>query len=212
MKKLRRVAAQPMARAAETRRIILGAAGRLFAEKGFAATTISDIAASSGMNRSLVSYHFGSKAGLYGALIESALEEAAAALRRIPIAASDSQPERRLLEAFAAAYSAQPHLAAMLVREHLEPGYLATADAANQIRSFGAMTRDMLRAGRLSPEAAKFDPQVIHLICIGALIYFLITRPYRERMQSMMSDPPTRPSLEEFVNTLAHILSKGIRT
>lgn len=49
---------------------LIQVAQHLFAEKGFKATTIQDIAHKAGVNVSLVSYHFSGKEGLFRACIE----------------------------------------------------------------------------------------------------------------------------------------------
>jgi AcrR family transcriptional regulator len=54
----------------ETRRQILLAAGRLFADRGFKATSIRDIVAASDIGLSNILYHFKSKEGLFLATIE----------------------------------------------------------------------------------------------------------------------------------------------
>lgn len=51
---------------------LINAAQHLFAEKGFKATTVQDIAREAGVNISLVSYHFHGKEGLFRACIERA--------------------------------------------------------------------------------------------------------------------------------------------
>jgi AcrR family transcriptional regulator len=55
---------------AKSRTALLHAAEKLFAEKGFAATSIRDIAKGSGLNLSLISYYFGSKEQLFAAMME----------------------------------------------------------------------------------------------------------------------------------------------
>ncbi|MFV0336185.1 MAG: TetR/AcrR family transcriptional regulator [Tropicimonas sp.] len=52
-----------------TRKRILEAAGRLFAETGFAETTNKAIAAQAGADLASINYHFGSRAGLYRAVL-----------------------------------------------------------------------------------------------------------------------------------------------
>lgn len=56
----------------ERRKQILGAARAVCAEKGFAGTTLDDIADGAGVSRALVVQHFGSKEGVYEALSETA--------------------------------------------------------------------------------------------------------------------------------------------
>jgi len=53
----------------ERRRQILEAVQRLCAENGFAGTTLDDVAEEVGVSRSLVLQHFGSKEGIYDALV-----------------------------------------------------------------------------------------------------------------------------------------------
>jgi AcrR family transcriptional regulator len=72
----------------ERRKRILKAATGVCAEKGFAGTTLDDIADGAGVSRALVVQHFGTKEGVYEALSELAvrahpLEEDAAVKRHI---------------------------------------------------------------------------------------------------------------------------------
>lgn len=54
-----------------TREHIIEAAMRLFAEKGYEATSVRDIATQAQANLALINYHFGSKEGLLKEIIES---------------------------------------------------------------------------------------------------------------------------------------------
>jgi AcrR family transcriptional regulator len=56
--------------AADTKSIILDAAERLFADHGFAATSLRNIIAAAGVNLAAVHYHFGSKEALIKAVLE----------------------------------------------------------------------------------------------------------------------------------------------
>jgi len=53
----------------DNRALILKSASYLFAERGFQATTLRDIAAATGANGALVSYYFGGKEGLREAVL-----------------------------------------------------------------------------------------------------------------------------------------------
>lgn len=67
-----------------TREKLLRAARDVFAEHGLAHTRISDIAARSGVNRERVYGYFGSKEGLFDAVINDALDELAEAVPLTP--------------------------------------------------------------------------------------------------------------------------------
>jgi AcrR family transcriptional regulator len=74
----------------ERRKQILAAARAVCAQKGFAGTTLNDIAAEAGISRSLVVQHFGTKDGVYEALSELAA-------RAHPLE-DDVQVKRRIAE------------------------------------------------------------------------------------------------------------------
>lgn len=57
-----------------TKSRILDAAEQLFADKGFAATSLRNITAEAGVNLAAVNYHFGSKAGLVEAVFRRRVE------------------------------------------------------------------------------------------------------------------------------------------
>jgi AcrR family transcriptional regulator len=61
--------------AGRTRQLLLDAARRRFAEDGYAATTVRDIAEDAGVNVALISRYFTSKEGLFEACLSTAGEE-----------------------------------------------------------------------------------------------------------------------------------------
>jgi len=68
--------AKKMTRPAEhTRQSIIKAAVRLFAEKGYAGTSVRDIVGKAGVNQAAINYHFKGKDGLYLELLMMAFEK-----------------------------------------------------------------------------------------------------------------------------------------
>ena len=64
----------------DTRRRILAGAGELFAERGFRATTMRDIAERAGVNLAAAHYHFGSKQALYLEVVRALFDQIEARL------------------------------------------------------------------------------------------------------------------------------------
>lgn len=86
--------------AATTREAIVAAAMQGFAEKGFEATSVREIAALAGSNVASISYHFGGKEGLRAACAAHIVEimgAALAAARATDTPADPAEAERRLL-------------------------------------------------------------------------------------------------------------------
>lgn len=163
------------------------------------------------MNRALVSYHFGGKAGLYDAILDEAVRHAAARLDADDLESSVVPPERRLVELFAEVFSSRPWLAPMIMREHLDPNHLLDPQAASRLRGFMALTEKALALVPLREAAKRFDPQIVHLICVGPLVHFLIARRQREATADRIDRPVSKPSLDEFVKTLGDVLAHGLR-
>jgi TetR/AcrR family transcriptional regulator, regulator of cefoperazone and chloramphenicol sensitivity len=80
----------------DTRIRILEAASSIFAEHGFAATTIRHICSKAQVNLAAVNYHFGSKEGLYRETIRFARERAYKSYPTTYGLAAEASPEHQL--------------------------------------------------------------------------------------------------------------------
>ncbi|MFK4730915.1 TetR family transcriptional regulator [Agromyces mediolanus] len=76
--------------AARTARSIVDTATRLFAETGYADVALEDVAAAAGVTRGAVYHHYGSKRGLFTAVVARLQEEVAAA---VVAAAEEAGPD-----------------------------------------------------------------------------------------------------------------------
>lgn len=85
---------------AATRDRILGAAITLFTRKGFAATSVHDIAAEAGISTGLMYRHYRTKDDLFGAIVE----QAAAGLEAVTARFRTDRPARDLILDFAREY------------------------------------------------------------------------------------------------------------
>jgi len=59
-----------------TREKLINAAGRIFADRGYRATTIREISIAAGENVAAVNYHFGDKLGLYTEVVHQSVQAA----------------------------------------------------------------------------------------------------------------------------------------
>ncbi len=190
---------------------ILTAATELFAEKGVSGASITRIAAQAGVNRAMIAYYFGSKSGLYDAIIDTAVEDAAATLGALEVESDGGDPIRRLVLAFSEMLSRRPHFVRMIIHEYFQPGRLFEPETANKLSGFMRLTERVLDTVPLGPRARAYDPQILHLIMVGALNYFTLTAPFRDRLSGSLDRELTTPSVEEFAATLADIFSAGLR-
>lgn len=110
-----------------TREAVLDAAERLFADRGYESTSLTDVGAAAGVSRGTPGYFFGSKEQLYRAVLERCLERVRSAVRsgRERALASNEPPEVVLAGAVGEYFdfiSANPHFVRLLEREALSGG------------------------------------------------------------------------------------------
>jgi len=81
---------------AATRERLLAVATKLFAQRGFGAVSVRDIARAAHANIAAVNYHFDGKLGLYRAVVHSAVQAMRAGDDVFLTASSDASPEAQL--------------------------------------------------------------------------------------------------------------------
>ncbi|SDN81544.1 CerR family C-terminal domain-containing protein [Polaromonas sp. JS666] len=178
---------------AHARAHLLHAALRLFSEKGFAKTSIRDIAQAAGANVAAISYYFGDKAGLYRAVFTEPLGSA-----RDDIALYD-QPNftlRQSLEGFFSGFL-EPLRQGELVqlstrlhfREMLEPTGLWAEEIDNGIKpAHAALVKVLCRHLGLS----KADDEVHRLAfsITGLAIHMFISREVVDAIRPQLFGTP----------------------
>src|SRR5947209_8892515 len=84
--------------AEHSRDVILDAAERLFAERGYEGTSLQLVGAAAGVSRATPAYFFGSKDGLYRAVFDRAFTRVDASLRDAYARAEGAEPRAAITE------------------------------------------------------------------------------------------------------------------
>jgi TetR/AcrR family transcriptional regulator len=150
----------------KTRTAILDAAEKLFAGKGFNGVAMSEIAATAGVNQSLIHHHFGSKAELWTRVVE----RFDAALPPMASRSLDRQAGRKDLEALISAFfnelGRNPNLARLDAWGKLEePGTMTELD-----KRALATVRDLLAYLQETGVLRKGVPPEHVIIAVQALV------------------------------------------
>ena len=165
---------------ASTADTIMDAAERLFAEHGFAAVTVKEIAEAAGVNAALLYYYHDSKETLYRHVIERFVSELVRnATAKLNAATSPEDAIRGVTQAQFAILSAKPHLPRLVVRELVD--YQA-AHAVGVLREVGQTVFRRLVAVIADGQArgvfrADLDPRFAAFSTIAQLPYFFVARP-----------------------------------
>ena len=167
-------------RAARTRTAILDAAEAIFAERGFAATRLEDVAERVGIRRASIVYYFRDKRELY----EAVLDQVFAGLeRRIESALSSLDPLPARVEAGVSAWvdyvGARPTTARLLLREVAD----GSPDRDSALRRFTRPYFELIRKqvverrDQAGGALERVDPVLVASTVAGTTIFFVAAMP-----------------------------------
>lgn len=141
----------------ETRAEIVAAAERHFAERGFEAARLEDIAADVGIRRAAIFYHFGDKQELYDAVLDAAF---AGALSGMTSGGSVVERIETWLTSWIDYVARRPSVARLILREaaNAQPGVRSPLERTGQapIAWFRAVLDEGIATGELKPVADPY--------------------------------------------------------
>ena len=180
-------------RGLQTRAEIVAAAERHFAERGFEATRLDDIAAAVGIQRAAIFYHFGDKNELHAAVLDAILEGAVAAL---PSAGSIAERLEASLAGWVDYVAQRPSVARLILREaaNARPGVTSPLMRASSAPV--ALLREMIDAGVASGELKpRVDPHHFISLMGATTVFHFAAMPWLT--MGVPFDPWSRAELEK---------------
>ena len=195
-----------------TRRALLLAGTALFAERGYDGAPISAIAGRAGVNKALISYHFGGKRKLYLAIVTATFTELIE--RAEELAASDraaSEVLRDLIALIAdTAARRNPHFPAMMLREVLAGGrHLKAGTLAYPLR-VAEVVRSVVERGVRDGSFRPVDPLLTHLSLVGSFLFFFATTGLRARLFAGRRLHGKPPDAADYVEHMQELLIHGL--
>ncbi|MCX7779857.1 MAG: TetR family transcriptional regulator [Negativicutes bacterium] len=187
---------------------LLETATALFAQKGYAAVSIRQLAQAAGINSALISYYYGGKDGLYRAVLETELSRLASGVAAIVAA---NLPPLARLRRFAALITKLHHDSPYLLR-------LATSELTNPTACFETVVKpyiernyqflqNTLREGIEQGEIrADIDPAYGCLSLVGIINFYFIAKPLAGRLL-----PPAADHDYAYARQAIEIYLDGIR-
>ena len=210
MKKTKSKTRKPERDAEATRDALIQAATELFAERGFDGTRVDQIAESAGVNKAMISYHFGGKKSLYNEILAATFNEAHERFHEIRH--SEAPADERLRDfifTFADLAALQPALPIMVIREVLSGGLHIDADLLPRFLDLFRTVQDIIEQGVHDGTFANVNSYVTHISLLGSLVFFFATKPIR----SLLADtrvPSSVPEIREFVRSLDQLMRRGL--
>jgi TetR/AcrR family transcriptional regulator len=188
---------------------ILTEARREFAQRGFAAARLQDIAARAELSHPTLLYHFGSKEGLYAAVIEQAVRDwAETTSKAITTGLEGFDQVAALIDAGFEFFASHRDFVVIVRREAIEGGGRLEQAMADHMRPFldaaVAFLRREVAGGRLRPH----DPVEVMQVCYSALLTYFSDSGFRRRL--LDEDPLSPPACDRFRAALTAMLRAAL--
>ena len=163
-----------------SRDAILDAAIRCFASKGYAATTIKNLASEAQVNSALLYYYFVDKQTLYRETLRHVAQRLSdSAGRRLDDHLAPDEAIRRFVQQQAEFLIANPHVPRLMLREMLEhTGRHAEGAVVALVGGVFKTLCDVIRRGQEQGIfRADVDPKYAAISTVSLVAYFVIARP-----------------------------------
>lgn len=176
----------------QTRAEIVAAAERHFAERGYEAARLEDIAADVGIRRAAIFYHFGDKQELYDAVLDAVFAGAKAAM---PSGGSAVERLEAWLTGWIDYVARRPTVARLILREaaSARPGVPSPLERTGRapIEWFRAVVEEGIASGELAP---RVDPYRFISLMGATTVFHFAAMPWLT--PDVPFDPRSRAELE----------------
>lgn len=193
---------QPTDRGAETRASLLAAGTNLFATRGFDGTSVRDLTRAAGANLGAINYHFGSKRGLYDAVLHEGLtplvDKVGAA------SAGEGTPMERLeavVDVFFEHLAGRPEIPRLLIQE-VAAGKPPPAEVLTMLRRNIAHLRGILEEGWADGSIRRGHPLLTAVSVVSQPVYMSVMAPVFKAIGGLdLQNPATRHEVALHVKT-----------
>src|SRR5918912_3670191 len=184
---------------------ILDAARAEFAQRGFPAARLQDIAERAGLTHPTLLYHFGSKERLYAAVIEQAMEDWAGMTSRAVAAAPPGFGRvAALVDAGLGFFASHHDFVVIWRREAIEGGGRLEQAIIEHLRPFFDRAVAFLRAEMVAGRLREHDPIELMQLCYGAVMTYFSDAGFRARL--LEEDPFSAEARERIRGALTAML------
>ncbi|MEW6056389.1 MAG: TetR family transcriptional regulator [Bdellovibrionota bacterium] len=164
----------------QTRTLLLKAAKKLFASRGYDGTSVKELAEEAKVNVSLVSYHFGGKEGLFRACIDQFARSRLEVAQRLLLPPASQEEFRIRLQMFADEllnyFVEEPELTKIIQRE-CENDWPIVEDIFQKtlLKAFEKLVGFLAAAQKKGIVRRNLDPATVTILIIGGMTHFART-------------------------------------
>ncbi len=193
----------------EKREIILRAATRAFAEKGFSAVGIREIAREADLNSATLYHYFSNKEGIYAAVLERTFDQLVEILHEISM--REMEPEALLrfaIDRYIDFIKDNRDVVKILIHEfNLETDIVADV-STKFYNKFFKVAEEMLEARRADTGVRPIEPKHLLISGIGLCVIYFVIAPLFDLLEG--KDQLSPGMLAEWKKTVSDLMLYGI--
>jgi AcrR family transcriptional regulator len=181
-----------------TRAALIASARRLFARRGYDGTSVRSITHEARANLGAVTYHFGSKQGLYEAVLEHVLSPLAARVGTA-VASPGASLDRieRIVRAFFEHLEENQDMPHLMLQE-IAAGKTPPPPVARVLGTVAGHLTALIREGQAAGEIRAGDPILLALSVISQPVHLTVTRRLAKTIGGIdQADPATHDRVVE---------------
>ena len=166
-----------------SRESILDSATEVFMEVGFSGARVDEIARRAKANKAMIYYHFGSKQGLYRAVLLRLFGDVLAEVKRLRgVDAPPGEKLRAFYTRIAAHFESKRALPHIMLREILAGGKGIDAEASRTLIAIVSFVADTIQQGVRTGEFREVDPLLLHMSVLAPLLVHHVGDSFRKRV------------------------------
>lgn len=183
------------------RRLLVQAAAEEFADKGFEAAKVEDIATRAGLPKANLYYYFENKRDLYACVLDKVMDPILRAARSLDPQALPEQALQRYIRVKMGVVRQYPHACKVLVREMLHGAHHVSGRRAEAMREAARQNLGCLTTWMEKGLIARTEPQ--------HLLLFLWSMPMAHLL--VANQPGLTQPVSSSLSTVTRIVLRGLR-
>lgn len=191
----------------DSRGRLLEAGTELFANKGFAAVSIRELAQAAQVNSALINYHFGGKDGLYVAILENTFGQIQNGFQKA--LSPEISPLARLqffVDNLVRIHQENPFLKRLMNSELCNPTIHFENIIKKRVAQFYQMGQETIAAASAAGELrSDLNPAFIAIALAGMINFYFLAQPVVDILV-----PPYPEREQEFVDNARKIFLNGL--
>ncbi|MEM9731360.1 MAG: TetR/AcrR family transcriptional regulator, partial [Myxococcota bacterium] len=190
------------------REALLEAAAQEFAENGFRGASVSRIAKRTGVTQPLINHHFGSKDGLWRAVLDWTFADMEDALAEaMDPALSNDEQLIEIVRQIVHFFARKPELARIVTTETNHPSEAFDYLFTKYLKPMLTLTQALLKKAKKEGNT-DLDPRLVHFIVVGAAMQPFTEAEIARRAFGM--EPFSAKYTRAYADTLCEVLMRGI--